>query len=89
MPKVSTASGKAKKPVSAGAGRAVRAQSARRQTHTDEQNEDLKRAREVIRRFKAVLGGGGVEARVGMSLGEAKAVMVEWRARVEASKMRA
>ena len=46
----------------------------------------MKTAREVIKRCKAVDGGGGVVARTGMTLTEAEAVMLAWRARVDAQK---
>ena len=54
--------------------------------HTEEQKEEVKTARAVIKRYKAVLGGGDVSARLGMTLGEAQTAMDHWRARVEASK---
>ena len=54
--------------------------------HTEEQKEEVKTARAVIKRYKAVLGGGDVSARLGMTLGEAQAAMDRWRARVDASK---
>ena len=40
-------------------------------THTDEQKEEVKRARTVIKRCKAVLGGGGVENSENMTLTQA------------------
>ena len=54
--------------------------------HTDEEKAEVKKAREVIARHKAVLGGGGVVIKLGMTLLHATAVMQRWRARVETDK---
>ena len=58
----------------------------KKQIHSEAQKEAVKRAREVIKRFKEKIGGGDVEKRVGMTHKEADAVMAAWRDRVDSVK---
>ena len=54
--------------------------------HTDEEKAEVKKARIVIARHKAVLGGGGVVVQQQMTLLHATAVMQRWRARIDTAK---
>ena len=64
----------------------AKGRSKRPPTHTEEQKEEVAKARRVLARFRATKSGDGIEEQEKMTLAEAEEVMIQWRERVDAAK---